>query len=130
MNCPQCSSEMWDNRENKRNPKGPDYKCKDKACGHPIWLTAKGKAPAKQQANGSHGAKWTWKELQITYRKALLIAAQQVPKVLPNATPTDVVSAAATVFIAASRDGVQPEPQPLAERPKELDGPTEDDIPF
>jgi hypothetical protein len=30
--CPQCGGEMWDNRGKKKNPKGPDFKCKDKEC--------------------------------------------------------------------------------------------------
>ena len=36
--CPTCSGPMWDSRVNKQNPKGPDLKCKDKGCGHAIWL--------------------------------------------------------------------------------------------
>jgi hypothetical protein len=28
---------MWDNRENKRNPKAPDFKCKDRSCDGVIW---------------------------------------------------------------------------------------------
>ncbi len=36
--CPQCGGAMYDNRTNKRNPKGPDLKCKSKECGHAIWL--------------------------------------------------------------------------------------------
>lgn len=28
---------MWDNRENKRNPRAPDYKCKDRSCDGAIW---------------------------------------------------------------------------------------------
>jgi hypothetical protein len=35
---------MWDNRVGKKNPKSPDYKCKDKECGHAIWLTDAQKA--------------------------------------------------------------------------------------
>lgn len=36
--CPKCGSDMWDNRGSKRNPKQPDFKCKEKAtCGHGIW---------------------------------------------------------------------------------------------
>lgn len=30
--CPKCGGEMWDNRQNKRNPKAPDFKCKDENC--------------------------------------------------------------------------------------------------
>jgi len=36
--CPDCSSDMWDNRDDKRNPRSPDFKCKDKSCGKAIWL--------------------------------------------------------------------------------------------
>lgn len=35
--CPECGGPMWDNRAGKRNPKAPDYKCRDKACGGVIW---------------------------------------------------------------------------------------------
>jgi hypothetical protein len=39
--CPTCSGTMWDNRPKKAsgdaNPKSPDFKCKDKACGGCIW---------------------------------------------------------------------------------------------
>lgn len=30
--CPNCGGEMYDNRGNKRNPKAPDFRCKDKSC--------------------------------------------------------------------------------------------------
>lgn len=39
--CPKCGSEMWDNRFDKKNPKGPDFKCKNRGCQHPIWLQPK-----------------------------------------------------------------------------------------
>lgn len=38
IDCPNCGGAMWDNRVNKKNPKGPDLKCKDKECDHAIWL--------------------------------------------------------------------------------------------
>ncbi|MEO6526689.1 MAG: hypothetical protein ABIP93_08715 [Gemmatimonadaceae bacterium] len=28
---------MWDNREGKRNPKAPDFKCKDRECDGVVW---------------------------------------------------------------------------------------------
>jgi len=28
---------MWDNRLSKRNPKAPDFKCRDRACDGVIW---------------------------------------------------------------------------------------------
>jgi hypothetical protein len=35
--CPKCEGEMWDNRVGKKNPKAPDFKCKDKSCDGVIW---------------------------------------------------------------------------------------------
>jgi hypothetical protein len=35
--CPKCNGRMWDNRAVKRNPKAPDYKCKDRDCDGVIW---------------------------------------------------------------------------------------------
>jgi len=35
--CPTCGGECWDNRFNKKNPKAPDWKCKDRECGGAIW---------------------------------------------------------------------------------------------
>ena len=38
MDCKKCLRQTlhWDNRENKPNPKAPDYKCA--TCGEGIWL--------------------------------------------------------------------------------------------
>ncbi|HEY2066766.1 MAG TPA: hypothetical protein VGG84_12455 [Gemmatimonadaceae bacterium] len=36
-NCPKCQGAMWDNRIGKRNPKAPDFKCKDRQCDGVIW---------------------------------------------------------------------------------------------
>ena len=35
--CPKCGGLMWDNRLTKRNPKAPDYKCRDRSCEGVIW---------------------------------------------------------------------------------------------
>jgi hypothetical protein len=35
--CPKCGGRMWDNRVGKKNPKAPDYKCRDKACEGLFW---------------------------------------------------------------------------------------------
>ena len=35
--CPKCSGAMWDNRVGKKNPKAPDWKCKDKGCDGVVW---------------------------------------------------------------------------------------------
>lgn len=38
--CPKCGGPVWDNRENKKNPKGPDWTCKDKECKTGKFVTA------------------------------------------------------------------------------------------
>lgn len=56
MACPVCEGPMWDNRTSKRNPKQPDYKCKDKECDGAIWLDKKkpqGQSAAARPSNGS-----------------------------------------------------------------------------
>lgn len=42
VKCGVCGGETWDNTENKKNPRAPDYKCKDKQCGGAMWLTNEG----------------------------------------------------------------------------------------
>ncbi len=43
--CPKCGGRMWDNRLSKRNPKAPDFKCRDRSCDGVIW-PARPSAPA------------------------------------------------------------------------------------
>jgi hypothetical protein len=35
--CPKCDGPCWDNRIGKRNPRAPDWKCKDRSCDGVIW---------------------------------------------------------------------------------------------
>lgn len=35
--CPVCGGRMWDNRSGKRNPKAPDFKCRDRGCSGVVW---------------------------------------------------------------------------------------------
>jgi hypothetical protein len=35
--CPVCAGRMWDNRLNKRNPRAPDFKCRDRRCEGVVW---------------------------------------------------------------------------------------------
>jgi hypothetical protein len=46
---------MWDNRIGKRNPKAPDFKCRDRGCDGVIW-PARPAAPAQVEASGGDGA--------------------------------------------------------------------------
>ena len=54
--CPKCQGEMWDNRENKRNPKAPDFKCKDRNCDGVIWPPRTASAGAAPVVSGSPSA--------------------------------------------------------------------------
>ena len=56
-NCPKCGGAMWDNREGKRNPKAPDFKCKDRECDGVIWPKRKVVAQAQPTAAGAAAAK-------------------------------------------------------------------------
>ena len=53
QSCPKCGGRMWDNRLSKRNPKAPDFKCRDRSCDGVIWppRDGKGKAPATVPAD-------------------------------------------------------------------------------
>jgi hypothetical protein len=46
---------MWDNRVGKRNPRAPDFKCKDKSCDGVIWppRDAKPATPAASMARAT-----------------------------------------------------------------------------
>ena len=126
MQCPKCGGDMTDQRTTKQNPKQPDYTCQDPSClndkGYRTGVWLKKAVPARAGGNGAttRAPKWTWTQLQDTYRNALRISAALVPTLVKGASSTDVVSGAATIFIAASRDGVQPPPQPLDEKPKTI----------
>lgn len=47
--CPKCGGKTWDNRLSKRNPKAPDFKCRNRACDGVIW-------PPKKAAVREHNA--------------------------------------------------------------------------
>ena len=40
--CPKCGGRMWDNRIGKRNPRAPDFKCRDRGCDGVIWPAKNG----------------------------------------------------------------------------------------
>lgn len=48
VNCPKCgAANCWDNRTTKRNPKAPDFKCRDKSCDGAVWPPKNGTAPVQ-----------------------------------------------------------------------------------
>ena len=48
--CPKCGGRMWDNRLSKRNPKAPDFKCRDRSCDGVIWPARPGVTASPQAA--------------------------------------------------------------------------------
>jgi hypothetical protein len=56
--CPKCGGRVWDNRLSKRNPKAPDYKCRDRSCDGVIWPGKGGddKPSARSNEKGPHSA--------------------------------------------------------------------------
>jgi hypothetical protein len=52
--CPKCGGRMWDNRATKRNPRAPDYKCRDRSCDGVIWppRPATAAATSTRRSNG------------------------------------------------------------------------------
>ncbi len=53
--CPKCGGRMWDNRLGKRNPKAPDFKCRDRNCDGVIWPPKPGAKPAAEPAGTEDG---------------------------------------------------------------------------
>jgi Rad52/22 family double-strand break repair protein len=53
--CPKCGGRMWDNRLSKRNPKAPDFKCRDRSCDGVIWPARPGAAGNPQAAKSADG---------------------------------------------------------------------------
>lgn len=50
VKCPDCGGQMWDNRDSKRNPRAPDYKCKDRGCNGAVWEDSTPKAGGTEEA--------------------------------------------------------------------------------
>ena len=46
--CGECGGKIWDNREGKKNPKAPDFKCRDRSCEWVQWPPKKGEVYADQ----------------------------------------------------------------------------------
>lgn len=67
--CPKCGGKMWDNRLGKRNPKAPDFKCRDRDCDGVIW------PPKPPRAVGKRAAKRT----EESAAEEVLTSADEAP---------------------------------------------------
>ena len=54
--CRKCGGRMWDNRIGKRNPKAPDFKCRDRSCDGVIWPPKNGAARTATAGEGETSA--------------------------------------------------------------------------
>jgi hypothetical protein len=51
--CPKCGGRVWNNILTKRNPKAPDFKCRDRSCDGVIWPPK-----AQKAANQKSDEEW------------------------------------------------------------------------
>jgi hypothetical protein len=58
--CPKCGGRTWDNRLTKRNPKAPDYKCRDRGCDGVVWPPKDGKPAKAARAASEPGDDFDW----------------------------------------------------------------------
>jgi len=120
MTCPDCGGAMWDNRETKKSPKQPDYKCKNKSCDKAIWLKTKAENAAAPAANGKPPVSGA--PLAMVYGECMEIASRAVKHYIgESATAADVIAATATLFIGATQTGrpvkALPKPKPAPPPP-------------
>ena len=141
MQCPDCGGAMWDNRETKRSPKRPDYKCKNRQCDKAVWLEKKGAAPAPNgngHASASSPATSGQRALGPLYYECMAFARKAcVHEFGDIVTPADVIAATATLFIQAVRGGapiratkLTPAPAPPPPPAPEPSYQDERDLPF
>lgn len=125
VSCPKCGGQVWDNRKDKKNPKAPDFKCRDKNCDGVIWPPKPAKAAPKPVSQG-HPEFLANQEAEDAAELAGKIGPPEKPKltklyldatefvldkVVPKfeekeigLTDTAVAAMIATVFIAASKE--------------------------
>lgn len=83
--CPSCGGRMWDNRLSKRNPKAPDFKCRDRSCDGVVWPARNGREA--QPADGASGAD-TSEMKRSRIAAGPLVELDEEPVAEPAATET------------------------------------------
>jgi hypothetical protein len=129
--CPVCGGGMWDNRDSKRKPTQPDFKCKDKDCRDgAVWLESRGKggnaprpaaaprsaAPVSTPAPQGRAGAISWNDALGAGGEAVVVMAEALAGVakahgLTLTEPTvqaaylDAVQKMATTYVIALADG-------------------------
>lgn len=137
--CPKCTGPMWDNRVGKRNPRAPDFKCKDKECDGVIWpprdaatpspATTPGAVSTHTNAEGMPncpicgGAMW---DDRLTKRNP------KAPDFKCRNKPKERGGPGCEGVIWPPRNGAaSPYPAPVPRSPsRQSSGPPKDDVPF
>jgi hypothetical protein len=65
--CPKRGGRLWDNRLTKRNPKAPDYKCRDRSCDGVIWPPKPGKNENAERGEKPAVAKYSEETEEIPF---------------------------------------------------------------
>ena len=74
--CPKCNGRMWDNRLTKRNPKAPDFKCRDRSCDGVVWPPRAGEAAEPSAAPASAPAARSGGRTPTRARAASAVSAE------------------------------------------------------
>jgi len=105
---------MWDNRQSKRNPKAPDFKCRDKSCDGVIWPPKNGASANTGPANPFNEPEYLAD--QERHEKQTIAAIKQGDtdgdKLLLYEQRMNICMAAAA-RVAAKNDGVVSDPQAI-----------------
>lgn len=106
MNCEKCGGPAWDNRTTKKNPRQPDFKCKNKdGCGWVKWLKDDEKTAlyngASANNNGTSGVKRPSPVLDKLFNECLKAAQSISAGAFRGIDASDLeVRMATTLFIA------------------------------
>ena len=104
--CPKCDgTAFYDNRQTKKSPKQPDWKCKNVDCAEGFWLPDGGKGGRGAPAAKDPRIPQTWENMTRVYQRCAKIALS----VWASADATAQVAATATLFIQANQAGLQVE---------------------
>ena len=91
--CPDCGGKLWDNRESKKNPKAPDFKCRDKGCSGCHWPPKQGEVYADRVAKGN---------IATTVQKTVTPILAETPeydRLTARQAPTKTVTRGDTVWL-------------------------------
>jgi hypothetical protein len=103
--CPKCGGKMWDNRVGKKNPKAPDFKCRDKSCDGVIWPPKKADVVAGSIPPAPSVP--TKSIAQMYIESTDFVLATIVPKYEAKeigCSPESIASMVATIFIARRKE--------------------------